>query len=83
MSSLIIGNQGFDCVIKGFRIGRSARRPHWQEGSVLTYSKDVGQIFLCTELGIEVWDPDDVGKPDAGFNLSQDLMATDWEIYTL
>lgn len=80
---MIVGNQGFDCVIKGFRIGRQARRPSWAEGVVLTYDAQEGQIFLLgpEPWGMQVWNPGNDEQPTQV--LSVDLMATDWEIYAL
>ena len=72
--SLIVPRQGFDCVIKGFRVGRQARRPSWAPGVVLTYDPKTKEISLLgpEPWGSQSWDPD---------YLSQDVMAEDWEVW--
>lgn len=72
-TSLVMGRQGFDCVIKGFRVGRQARRPHWSENVVIYYDPQQNTIMQFYPNGsIGSWDPD---YP------AQDFMAQDWEIW--
>ncbi len=76
MDGLIVGNQGFDCVVKAFRLGRSARRKNWPEGDFVCWddkSKDI--VRYKSKLNqTNSWFPD---------NLGQDIMANDWEVYAI
>ena len=70
------GLMGFECVIRALRSGYRLRRPHWDPDKRLFLKRDDdGQ-----EIIIETDDPMDWGPYRAR---STDLLAEDWEKYTL
>jgi hypothetical protein len=74
--TFILGKQGFDCVVKGFRIFRCARRPHWESGDFISWDYAHKEIqYYKFRLDTEQsWEPDSLGS---------DIMANDWEVYTI
>ncbi len=76
MDRLLLSNQPFECLIKGFRLSRGGRRKHWPDGDHIYYSKRYEAIYYYQSSSDteSEWDPD---------NLGQQLMANDWEIYLL
>lgn len=75
-TSLVVGKQGFDCVVKGFRIGRQARRPHWAEDRVIMWEPNLKLVIL-------IWGPTNLedGNWLTYHATGEDIMATDWEVW--
>ena len=71
-----MGGQGFDCVVKAFRIGRGAKRATWPENTYLSWNKESKEIELYSPSSdsVNTWDSDYLG---------QDIKATEWAVYTI
>lgn len=75
ISSLIVKDQGFDCVIKAFRLGRGARLSHWNEGDYIFWDPTEREIKRYSQNAdcVVYWDVESTAC----------FMSHDWEVYTI
>jgi hypothetical protein len=65
----VLTNLGFECVVRGLRIGRKMTRPDWESG----------KYVVLEEHTIKVYDPTHKGMIEYMFS-SEEVLAKDWLI---